>query len=104
MLVNDEHDIYIKINSTSTRLALRLTLRGKVEVALKERGNQLHTLCTTDKNTSHANITVHDKDSLVSCTGKATSNKTFNETAEDAVLFAEIHSANINIEIINRSK
>ena len=104
MLVNDEHDIYLKVNSTSTRITLRLTLRGKVEVVLKERGNQLHTLCTTDKNTNHANITVHDKDSLVSCTGKATSNKTFNETAEDAVLFAEIHSANINIEIINRSK
>ena len=102
MLINDEHDIYIRINSTW--ITLRLTLRGKVEVVLKERGDQLHTLCTTDKNTSHANITVHDKDSLVSCTGKATSNKLLNETAEDAVLFAEIHSANINVEIINRSK
>ena len=78
-------------------------------MVVKVKGNQLHTqtsLYTTDKNTSHANITVHDKDSVVSCTGKATYNETLHETAEDAVLFAEIHSAVslINIEIINRSK
>ena len=61
MLIVGEHDIYINFSSTATSISLELTLRGKVEMMLKAAGNQLHTqtsLCTTDKNTSHANIII----------------------------------------------